>query len=179
MPERDLLRERLRLGLTQLGPTLRLVAESLCGEEDELIDWLAMEADGRAVVALLAPGPASAALLADGLAQRAWVAARLDDWRKLAPSLELSPRLRPRLLLVAADFPRRVRVAAREADASGIWLARHREADGGTSVLERLDRGRACEPDAPSASPRSARSFRSGLSDEDLGALGELHPRSA
>ncbi len=168
-PARVGLRERLRAGLAELGPPLRLIAEALCGEEEELIDWVAAEPDGRAVVGLLEPGEAGATLLTDGLTQRAWVAARLGDWLKLAPGLGLRPELRPRLLLVAADFGRRLRVAAREADAGGIWLVRFRDGAQGGVGLERLA---ASDPPAAAAPPGDApgsAGFRTGLTDADLG----------
>jgi hypothetical protein len=166
LPGRRALREALRERLSALGTPLRLLAEGLRGEEEGLIDWVAVEPQGRAVVGLLEFGEAEPGLLSEGLAQRAWVAGRLSDWLKLAPGLGVRPELRPRLLLVAARFPRKFRIAVREADPGGIWLARYRPGPGDAIEIA-LVRPPETRSTGPGESSESA--FRCGLTDADLG----------
>lgn len=156
-------RRRLRSRLSDLGEPLRLLAEEIRGEEERTIDWVAARPDGRVVVALLTTGSADAALLADGLVQRAWVGARLRDWEKLAPGLDVRPEQKPVVLLIASEFPRWLRLAAREADPEGVWLARYRPGD---PALERLPLPQA--PAVPEPPPRARSRFRTGLDEDDL-----------
>jgi hypothetical protein len=172
------LARRLRARLGQLGVSLQILAEDVMGDEDVRIDWVAVDPSGRAWVVLVAPEEAEAPLLlARGLAQRAWLEARLPDWRQLAPELPVRLDARPRLLLIAPGFPRLVQVAAREADAEGISLARLRwsAADGpGEAGLEpvRPPPAPAREETALPTAPRRASAFRSGLSDHDFRSNG-------
>ena len=173
MLERPALRRELRSQLGQLGVSLQLLAEGMLGEEDEPIDWLATLPDGRALVGMLGLGPGDGALLARGLAQRAWVQARLPDWQRLAPGLLVRPEARPILLLLAPEFPRAIRIAAREADAEGIrmvryhWRSGRRGAELGLEAVEAPPR----PAQAPDTSPRIASAFRSGLSEHDFEVL--------
>lgn len=178
--ERASLRRELRSRLGQLGVSLQLLAEDVFGEEDEPIDWLATLPDGRALVGLLALGPGDGALLARGLAQRAWVQARIPDWQQLAPGLVVRPEARPLLLLLATDFPRLIRIAAREADREGIRLARYAWRPGRRGPELALEPAeapapptRACEA---AAAPRLVSVFRSGLSEHDFEADGSRRP---
>ena len=121
---RRALRRLLAPRLADLGTSFALVVEDVLGEGDGVIDWVAAAPDGRAWVVLIAAGDADASLLEAGLAQRAWVEDRIPDWRKLAPELPLRGELTPGVLLVAHDYARTTRIAAREASAGGIALAR-------------------------------------------------------
>jgi len=175
--ERAALRRELRPRLGQIGVSLQLLAENALGEEDEPIDWLATLPDGRALVGLVALAAGDGALLAQGLAQRAWVRARIPDWQQLAPGLIIRPEIAPILLLLAPEFPRLLRIAAREADAQGIRLVRYQWRAGHRGPELALDVAEA--PPAPSREPRSAPRlvsvFRSGLTEGDFD--GESLPR--
>ena len=168
--ERAALRRELRPRLGQIGVSLQLLAENALGEEDEPIDWLATLPDGRALVGLVALAEGDGALLARGLAQRAWVRARIPDWQQLAPGLIVRPELSPILLLLAPEFPRLLRIAAREADAEGIRLVRYQWRTGRRGAELALEA--AAAPPAPSREPPSAARlvsvFRSGLSQRDF-----------
>lgn len=163
-------RRRLRARLADLGEPLRILAEEIRGEEERSIDWVAALPNGQVVIALLRLGEGDAELLAEGLVQRAWVATRLRDWEKLAPGLEIRADLPPVLLLIAAGFPRALRIAAREADGEGLWLAAHRWAPAPGGPRPTLEHVHAPEPARRTAPDRVAvRSiFRTGLADEDL-----------
>jgi hypothetical protein len=165
------LRRELRSRLGQLGVSLQILAEGLLGEDDRSIDWIALEPSGRVWIVLLDPDGDDEGLLARGLAQRAWVAARLGDWTQLAPGLAARADVRPRVLLLAPSFTRSVRVAAREADAEGIRLARYRWRMGPRGAefqLEALELP-AATPDVEPATPRRVASvFRSKLRDDDF-----------
>jgi len=182
--ERRELAAVLRSRLARLGIPLQLLAESVLGEEDAPIDWVAVEPSGRVWVGLLDCEGHDDALLARGLAQRAFVAARLGDWAQLAPDLPARRDLRPRLLLVAPAFSRSLRVAAREADAAGIRLARFSWRGGPAGpelVLDEVpfpDPPAAGTAEAPAPSPPPTSVFRSGLSDRDFEGNGSS-PRSA
>jgi len=128
-------------------------------------------------VVLVDPDGGDEGLVARGLAQRAWVQARIADWLQLAPGLAARPELRPRLLLLAPEFSRLARVAAREADPDGLLqLARFRwcaAAGGPTLRLEPLappPPARATPP--PPAERPVASVFRSGLAERDFGGNG-------
>jgi hypothetical protein len=167
---RSALRRALAPCLVQLGTPLEWIAEELLGDEDGVIDWVAAGPDGRAVVVLVANGQGDAALLEAGLVQRAWVAARIADWRKLAPDLTLRAELAPRVLLIAHDFARSTRIAAREVAGVEVWLVRWNAAPGtGQVELTRVDAERsvARTAEAPPAR-RPAPPFRTGLRESDF-----------
>jgi hypothetical protein len=174
--DRAALRRELRHRLGLLGAPLQILAEDVLGEDDARIDWVAMEPDGRVHVALVGLEPGGEALLAIGLAQRAWVHARIGDWRKLAPTgFGARADLRPRLLLLAPDFSRVLRMAAREADPEGLRLARFRwvVANGEAElILEPLDPLPLAHAPEAAASPPLASVFRSALADRDFASNG-------
>lgn len=167
---RRALRRALAPRLAQLGAPLEVIAEDVLGEEDGVIDWVAAGPDGRATVVLVADGTGDAALLQAALAQRAWVAARIADWRKLAPGLALRAELAPRALLIARDFARSTRIAAREAAGTEIVLARWSATPGtGQIELARADGERAATRDSePAPARRALSAFRTSLSDTDF-----------
>jgi hypothetical protein len=164
----------LRPRLARLGTPLQLLAEFVLGEDDAPIDWVAVEPTGRAWVGLLDCEGGDDTLLARGLAQRAWIEVRLGDWAQLVPNLAARRDLRPRLLLVAPSFSRSLRVAAREADADGIRLARFSWRPGPAGAALTLAEVPLPSPsavariEAPPGLPPAASAFRSGLSDRDF-----------
>lgn len=167
--ERRSLRRAIVPRLGQLGTPLEVIAEDVLGEEDGAIDWVAAAADGRAFVVLVAGGTGDATLLQAGLVQRAWVEARIPDWRKLAPSLAVREEPPPRLLLIARDFDRATRIAAREAAGAAIVLARWRFAGTTGEVdLQRLEPEPRVGRDLPAPVPKAASAFRTGLRDADF-----------
>jgi hypothetical protein len=164
---RTALRRGFAAGVRQLGLALELVAEDVLADEDEPIDWIAAAPDGRAWVVLLADGPAPAGMLERALVQRAWVEARVPDWQQLAPTLALRSGLAPGVLLVASDYDRGLRIAAREASGDGVLLARW-SGDASEPALALIDvpprpRRRPALP-----APRLVSVFRTGLTDADL-----------
>lgn len=169
-PPRREQRRALRAALSRLGRPLRVLAEDVSGLAGS-IDLVAADPDGRVVVVLLVDGDqpgADLALVARGLAERAWLAPRLADWVKLAPDLGIRPTEAPRLLLVAREPSAAARLAAREADADDLVLARLRFASAGgapAALLEVLDPPES----APAPVTRLRAAFRTGLSDELLG----------
>jgi len=166
--EREALRRALASRLASLGTALELVAEDVAGEEDASIDWVAAAPDGRPWLVLVEPGVGGAALLEQGLVQRSWVATRVPDWCKLAPSLRLRADLPPRVLLVARDFERTTRIAAREAAGEAVALVRW-SGEPGAPALEAL--AGPSRPARPTPAPpvRTVASvFRSGLREVDL-----------
>ena len=173
------LRRELRSRLGLLGAPLQLLAEDVLGEEDARIDWVAIEPDGRVCVVLVGDG-ADETLLALGLAQRAWVQARIGDWHQLSPGLAARTDLRPRLLLLARDFSRVVRLAAREADPEWLRLARFRwkHASGREPelTLEALEPLPVPRPAPTPASAPVASVFRSALGERDFGGGGGGSP---
>lgn len=178
------LRRSLRSRLGHLGAPLQIVAEDVLGEADARIDWVAIEPGGRVCVVLVDARGGDESLLARGLAQRAWVQARIGDWRQLAPGLAARADLRPRLLLLAPDFSRVARLAAREADPDGLRLARFRWMPAGDGrpelTLEPLEPlASPLAPEAPAAPEAPLASvFRSGLHERDFGGNGNGAPPS-
>lgn len=167
--ERRALRRAIAPRLGQLGTPLELVAEDVLGEEDGVIDWVAAAPDGRAFVVLVANRTGDAALLQAGLVQRAWVEARIPDWRKLAPTLAVCEEPPAQLLLIARDFDRATRIAAREAAGAAIVLARwHLAGTTGEVDLERVETARRVARDIPAPARQAASAFRTGLRDADF-----------
>ncbi len=95
--------------------------------------------------------------------------ARIPDWRKLAPSLAVREEPPPRLLLIARDFDRATRIAAREAAGAAIVLARWRFAGTTGEVdLQRIEPEPRVGRDLPAPAPKASSSFRTGLRDADF-----------
>ena len=167
--EQRALRRAIAPRLGQLGTPLELIAEDVLGEEDGVIDWVAAAPDGRAFVVLVANRTGDAALLQAGLVQRAWVEARIPDWRKLAPTLAVREEPPARVLLIARDFDRTTRIAAREAAGAAIVLARWRLAGTTGEVdLERVEPECRVARDHPAPARQAASAFRTGLRDADF-----------
>ena len=167
--EQRALRRAIAPRLGQLGTPLELIAEDVLGEEDGVIDWVAAAPDGRAFVVIVANCTGDAALLQAGLVQRAWLEARLPDWRKLAPTLAAREEPPARVLLIARDFDRATRIAAREAAGVAIVLARWRYAGTTGEVdLERVEPECRIARDLLVPAPKAASVFRTGLCDADF-----------
>jgi hypothetical protein len=164
---RRALRAALASQLARTSTPLVVIAEDLIGEEDGSIDWVASSPDGVAWVVLIEPGPGGPALLEQGLVQRAWVEHRLRDWCKLAPGIPLRPDLPARALLIARDFGRATRLAARDASGEQIALAKW-SGDSASPTLEPLPAPPQPRRDPESQPARLASVFRSGLTDADL-----------
>jgi hypothetical protein len=163
---RSALRRVLAAQLGRVGTSLELIAEDVIGEEDAPIDWVAAAPDGRAWIVLVEPGSGDARLLEQALVQRSWVQARIRDWAQLAPSLGLRAELVPRALLIARDFDRTTRIAAREAGTDDLLLARW---TGDPETLEPVALPARPRREPPAARARAlVSSFRSGLSEADL-----------
>ena len=163
------LRRALAPRLGQLGTPLELIAEEVLGEEDGVIDWVAAGPDGRAFVVLIANGSGDAALLQAGLVQRVWVESRISDWRKLAPTLAVQEEPPARALLIAREFGRPTRIAAREAAGAAIVLARWRIAEAtGQIALECVEPEPRAARVGPAPSSRPASTFRTGLREADF-----------
>jgi hypothetical protein len=167
--EQRALRRAIAPRLGQLGTPLEVIAEDVLGEEDGVIDWVAAAPDGRAVVVLVANRSGDAALLQAGLVQRAWVEARIPDWRKLAPTLAVREETPARVLLIAREFERATRIAAREAAGAAIVLARWRLAGTTGEVdLERVETESRGARDLLAPARQAASTFRTGLRDADF-----------
>jgi hypothetical protein len=164
------LRRAIAPRLGQLGTPLEVIAEEVLGEEDGVIDWVAAAPDGRAFVVLVANRCGDAALLQAGLVQRAWVEARIPDWRKLSPTLAVREESHARVLLIAREFERATRIAAREAAGASIVLARWRRAGTTGEVdLERVEPEPRIARDRHEPARRPPVSaFRTGLRDADF-----------
>jgi hypothetical protein len=139
------------------------VAEGLLGS-DSPIDFVGIDAEGRAVIILVGDSGRDLELVTRGLAQKAWVEPRLRDWLQLAPHLGLRPEMGVRLLLLCPGFraESRAAAAALAPDSPELTLYRCvRNGAGVDALVEPLD-------SAPAA-PAAAAPFRTGLTDADLG----------
>jgi hypothetical protein len=171
-PRRELVRE-LRARAAELWPALRLVAEEVLGA-DGVIDWVALEPGGRAVVALVGEAEEDLELVARALAQRAWLEPRLRDWIQLAPRIGLRPEAGVRALLFCPAFRGEALAAARSLGPEVLSLATYRclrDRSGVAVLVEPLPLV-ASQPPAAVATVEPE-PFRTGLSDLDLGLTSE------
>lgn len=168
------LHERVRARMAEFGGALRIIAEDLLGA-GATIDWIAVDAQGRVALVLLGQAGRELELIATGVAQRAWVSARLKDWLQLAPNLGLRPEAKVRLLLIGTAFDSiACQAAAALGDAVELWTYRGVRNGAGVDVL--LERASGSLPSPSSSGPRSrspapatTSTFRSELSDAQLG----------
>jgi len=165
----------------------RPIAEDILGEEAR-IDFAGLEPTGRIVLVFV--GDDDLALIGRSLAQSAWVEARIPDWIQLAPALGIRPGAGVRSLLVCPTFSNETRTAARAVGEHRIALAEIRDLRG--EAPAGVDLGTAATttplpvPPHPAAGPASSVSrvdnpgphgespdptptFRTGLTDADLG----------
>jgi hypothetical protein len=169
-PPRPQLIERLRPLLSGLVPSLYLVAEDILGV-DANIDFVGVEPSGRVVLVLVGEGGDDLQLVGRALAQRAWVEPRIRDWIQLAPNLGMRPGAGVRAVLLCPSFSAEAAAAAESVGTDVVSLARYHCFRRGVDVeilLEPSPRpGETQETARPE--PAALPSFRTGLTDEDLG----------
>jgi hypothetical protein len=152
----------------------RPIAEGVLGAESRM-DFVGVDPEGRAAVALVGGPGADLELLARGLAQRAWLRSRLPDWLQLAPDLGARPEADVAIVLLCPAFRTEAVSAAREA--GGVVLARYRfvwDAGASRALLELLDEPEWGESPRTAVGPTSSLEpspFRTGLTEADF-ALG-------
>jgi hypothetical protein len=181
-PPRDELLAQLRSRLGHAVPGVRVLAERLLGA-DSTIDFVAIDPIGRAVLVLVGDRDDDLELVARGLAQRAWVSARLGDWTQLAPNLGLEPDGEVQVVLVCPAFGVEASAALRALGSAGITAVTYRCVQNGVGFEVLLEHPFAMEPEPAGepvsstqsvvSSPKNPPSFRTGLSDSDLGLTAE------
>ena len=176
-PPREDLVDALRDRLGHAVPGSRIVAEGLLGAEAR-VDFVGIEPGGRVVLVLVGDHDEDLALVGRGLAQRAWVAARLDDWVQLAPHLELRSDSSVRVVLLCPGYSPEARAAIDSLGPEAMAGVVYRCVQNGTGVEVLLEH--LALPEAPATLPRkdaggalSEPTFRTGLSDADLGLTAE------
>lgn len=181
-PPRDELIAQLRGRLGHAVPGLRVLAEKLLGA-DSTIDFVALEPTGRVVLILVGDRDDDLELVARGLAQRAWVSARLSDWTQLAPNLGLTPDAEVRVVLACPAFGAEASTALRALGSDVMTAVTYRCVQNGVGFEVLLEHPFAMDPEPAGEPVESAKppaptssdppSFRSGLSDADLGLTPE------
>ncbi len=181
-PPRDELIAQLRGRLGHAVPGLRVLAERLLGA-DSTIDFVALEPTGRVVLILVGDRDDDLELIGRGLAQRAWVSARLGDWTQLAPNLGLEPDAEVRVVLACPAFGAEASAALRALGSSVMTAVTYRCVQNGVGFEVLLEHPFAMDPElagepvgsTQSSTPASSNppSFRTGLSDADLGLTPE------
>ena len=171
-PARAHLIERLRPKLGECVPGFHLIAEGLLAAE-ERIDFIGVEPTGRIVLILVGDEGDDIALIGTALAHRAWVEPRVRDWIQLAPMLGARPGAGIRALLLCPDFSQQTLSAADALGDDVVALARYRCVRNGSDLGILLEPSSVAQPrvqpvPGPS-SPEATSSFRTGLTDEDLG----------
>jgi hypothetical protein len=170
-PPRPQLIERLRPLLGGLVPSLYLVAEGVLGR-DATIDFVGVEPSGRVVLILVGERGDDLELVGRALAQRAWVEPRIRDWMQLAPNLGMRPGAGVRVVLLCPSFRDETAAAAVSVGTDVISLARYHCFRRGAELeilLEPLSHNTPQRETPPIAEPATLPSFRTGLTDEDLG----------
>jgi hypothetical protein len=176
-PRGSQLLERLRARLSEIVPSLRLIAESVLGA-DSNIDFVGVEATGRVVLIFVGEEGNDLELIGRAIAQRAWVEPRIRDWIQLAPNLGMRPGAGARAVLLCPSFRHETEVAAAALGDQAVSLLRYRCLQNGGNLeilIEPVAReiARSAIPAKPDHSSRPA--FRTGLSHEDLGLTAEEH----
>lgn len=198
-PERASLQRAIRHRLRRFDPGLRVVAENFLAEETP-IDLLAIGAEGEIVSIRIAAQGDDASGFTRALADLSWLRPRLHDLLKLAPGLGLEPSAEPRALLFCPEFGGETLAAADNLPQRTLGLLGYRcfRQNGQLAVVFETSKPRAGEPrfasareglvsaprapiDPPGRStngdgsltqPPSPSTFRTGLTDADLGAAG-------
>lgn len=170
---RSELRAAVRARLTQLGRGLRVLAEDVLGAEDR-IDIVACDVDGRVAVVLVAEPGRELERVVEAVAHRVWVGARLADWRQLAPELPVETAADVAAIVLLPEAGPRVRALATAlgANAPAIWIYRCVRNGAGLDVLLEPG-GRDVEVPSPSRDPGLTSTFRSGITDAQLGLTPE------
>jgi hypothetical protein len=167
--------EALRARLTEIVPSLRVIAEGVLGANSS-IDFVGVEATGRVVLALIGEDGDDLELIGRAIAQRAWVEPRIRDWVQLAPNLGLRPGAGARAILFCPSFRYETEAAAAALGNQAVSLVRYRSLDnrGDLELLvEPIGRDITRAPTPPSPGTPGAPPFRTGLSHEDLGLTAE------
>jgi hypothetical protein len=174
-PRGSHLLERLRARLSEIVPSLRLIAESVLGA-DSNIDFVGVEPTGRVVLILVGEEGDDLELIGRAVAQRAWVEPRIRDWIQLAPNLGMRPGAGVRAVLLCPSFRHETETAAAALGDQAVSLVRYRCLQNGGN-LEILTEPITREVARGSTPPKPDRSglpaFRTGLSHEDLGLTAE------
>jgi hypothetical protein len=181
-PPHDELLAQLRDRLGHAVPGMRVLAERLLGA-DSTIDFVGIEQTGRVVLVLVGDRDDDLELVARGLAQRAWVSARLGDWAQLAPNLGLETDAEVRVVLVCPAFGTEASAALRALGSAWLTAVTYRCVQNGAGFEVLLEHPFAMDPEFAGEPVGSTRpvarasgnppSFRTGLSDADLGLTAE------
>jgi hypothetical protein len=158
---------------------------------DARIDFVGVQPGGRLTAGLVGDAGQDLALVARGIAQTEWLEVRIPDWLQLSHHLAVRPDLAVQAILLCPGFRPEALTAAR-ALGERLRLATYRWVRSATSTEPLLEILASDEPDAaeegdelafepvqvpaPRATARAAatpESFRTGLSDEDLGLTPE------
>lgn len=179
-------RSWVRRQLEATEPGLRLVAEDLFALSSR-VDWVGVDAQGRAVLILIAEEGRDLECFTRALANRVWVLPRVRDWAQLAPALNFRPSAGVRALLLCGRFDPETEAAAASLPGAPVELGRcHAPASelepGRIELLTprpgapAADTSQAapvatpCPAPPPALAPaRDPAPFRSGLSEADLG----------
>jgi hypothetical protein len=170
-PPRPQLIERVRPLLGGLVPSLHLVAEGVLGA-DATIDFVGVEPSGRVVLVLVGNETDDLELVGRALAQRAWVEPRIRDWIQLAPNLGIRLGAGVRAVLLCSSFRAETAAAVSSLGSEVVSLARYHCFRRGAEIeilLEPLSRKIQQQATAPLPEPAALPSFRTALTDEDLG----------
>ena len=168
-PRTELLRQ-LRTRIHAAAPELRLIAQELLAAGSP-IDFVAVDPQGD-VTLLLVGGPGEdLELVARGLAQRAWVVPRVRDWLQLAPELGVRPGAGVRLILLSPGFSAESIGACQALGdaAPALWTYLCVRNGAGVDTLVEVLEAPAHRSDSAPAAPDGAPTFRTGLSEADLG----------
>ena len=177
-PPRAQLLEQLRGRLGHAVPGLRLLAEGLFGA-DAPIDFVAIDPAGGVVLILVGEPGQDLELVGRGLAQRAWVDARLADWIQLAPNVGLRPDSDVQVLLLCPSFRAETHAALEAVGRDAMAPVLYRCVENGASfevLVEHALTDEIAAPEKPAAVERGSSAtatFRTGLSDADLGLTPE------
>jgi hypothetical protein len=153
-----------------------LVAEGVLGA-DATVDFVGVEPSGRVVLVLVGNEGDDLELVGRALAQRAWVEPRIRDWIQLAPNLGMRPGAGVRVVLLCPSFRAETAAAASSVGTEVISLARYHCFQRGAEfeiLLEPLSRNTQHATTTP-PEPTTLPSFRTGLTDEDLGLTADEH----
>jgi hypothetical protein len=188
-PARDELLRGLAARLGDVAPGWRPLAEGILGA-DARIDFVGTQPGGRLTAVLVGAAGDDLVLVARGIAQTDWLEARIPDWLQLSRELAVRPDLAVQAILLCTGF-RPEALAASRALGDRLRLATYRWVRSATASEPLLEILASDEPDedddelvfepveVPAPRSTTARtapapeSFRTGLSDEDLGLTPE------
>jgi RecB family endonuclease NucS len=160
------LRQAVRRQLEGLEPGLKLVAEEVLADVSS-VDWLGVDAHGRAVLVLIADEGDDLSTFTRAIAARAWARPRVRDWAQLAPPLRFQSGADVRAVLVCPGFDPDTTTAAVTLGERAVELALFKPLAGDLAdpgEIELL----TPQPPRPAQSVEPP-PFRTGLSAADLG----------